>query len=463
MQCDMKKYFNFVIFAVIITFLFIVGARLINRPVGENDEGIYATTFLLVSRGYRLYKDVFFSQPPGFFLAIYPLFHFFGKTIQAGRLAVLIWSFVGVSSLFLLLLNRKHIYFAVFAVMSLFAVPLFFYQTATLQADILAVVFTLLCFVAMNFFQQNRNYVWFFLSVFFGSLSFWTKFDLAAPGLLLIGLFLIGRKNSKRNQVFNLYLLAAIIFFALSITLFLFIDFPAFLVNVVQLRTQAAKVYFFSLNRFLDLFKQNLLLSYIVICSVYFSFVKKDQSFIYNLLRVWFFVSFVSLFFFRPLFLHHLVFIVVPSILIFVWNIESYLSKKLLAFLIFSLGLLLVIRSWNVPQTLASEELRKAIDFVNTHTKRGDFVVSDEASIGILSLRLPPPNLSDISQVRISSGNLSPVEFKKTLEIFKPKIIISWNGRLQSFPQFEGMVEKDYVVSAEFEKGKVIYLRRDSF
>src|SRR3990167_2141215 len=185
MQCDMKKYFNFVIFAVIITFLFIVGARLINRPVGENDEGIYATTFLLVSRGYRLYKDVFFSQPPGFFLAIYPLFHFFGKTIQAGRLAVLIWSFVGVSSLFLLLLNRKHIYFAVFAVMSLFAVPLFFYQTATLQADILAVVFTLLCFVAMNFFQQNRNYVWFFLSVFFGSLSFWTKFDLAAPGLLL--------------------------------------------------------------------------------------------------------------------------------------------------------------------------------------------------------------------------------------------------------------------------------------
>ena len=56
--------------------------KLINKPVVDNDEGIYLTSFLLVDKGYPAYKNLF-SQPPGFLLSVYPGFVLFGKTLSA--------------------------------------------------------------------------------------------------------------------------------------------------------------------------------------------------------------------------------------------------------------------------------------------------------------------------------------------------------------------------------------------
>ena len=109
---------------------------------------------------------------------------------------------------------------------------------------------------------------------------------------------------------------------------------------------------------------------------------------------------------------------------------------------------------------LINDSQQNAIKIIEKHTNINDFVVSDEEILNGLSGRLPPPELSDVSQVRIKSNNLSPEKFKKIIDIYKPKLIIPWNGRLKSIKNFSEVI-KDYKIiylSSDFQK--IILLRQ---
>jgi len=96
----MMKSKSFIILSTIfLIVIFCTQFKLINRPVTDNDEGIYLTSFLLIDRGFPAYKKTYFSQPPGFLLSVYPGFILFGKTLQSARITVGIWSIIGLLAL----------------------------------------------------------------------------------------------------------------------------------------------------------------------------------------------------------------------------------------------------------------------------------------------------------------------------------------------------------------------------
>ena len=140
----MKSKGFIILTAIFLSVIFFTQFKLINHPVKDNDEGIYLTSFLLVDRGYPAYKKTYFSQPPGFLLAVYPGFILFGKTLQAARFTVGLWSLIGLLAIIWIGFELKNKWIGLLAIGLLFLVPSYFNQSLTFQSDILITTFSLI-------------------------------------------------------------------------------------------------------------------------------------------------------------------------------------------------------------------------------------------------------------------------------------------------------------------------------
>ncbi len=65
------------------------------------DEGVYWATLRAMDQGLSLYDRVFMSQAPLFPLSLFPFYHLFGSTIGAARLALVVFSLIGLVGAFL--------------------------------------------------------------------------------------------------------------------------------------------------------------------------------------------------------------------------------------------------------------------------------------------------------------------------------------------------------------------------
>ena len=68
---------------------------------GDLDEGIRGIQLLLMSAGYRPVQEIYSSQGPLLLDMLYPLYRLFGETLGAARLAVGLYSLVGILGVYL--------------------------------------------------------------------------------------------------------------------------------------------------------------------------------------------------------------------------------------------------------------------------------------------------------------------------------------------------------------------------
>jgi 4-amino-4-deoxy-L-arabinose transferase-like glycosyltransferase len=120
------------------------GLSAANLPQIDYDEGVYWQSLRALHNGYRLYEDVFCSQPPFFLLSIYPFYKVLGSTIASARIGVAILSSLGIPGAYLLgtaLAGRAG---GIAAIVALAATPLYLAQSHVLQAEGPAVALLLL-------------------------------------------------------------------------------------------------------------------------------------------------------------------------------------------------------------------------------------------------------------------------------------------------------------------------------
>ncbi len=461
----MKSKIFIILTVVFISVIFFNQFKLINRPVVDNDEGIYLTSFLLVDKGYQAYKKTYFSQPPGFLLSVYPGFVLFGKTLQAARLTISIWSMIGLLAVIWLGFELKNKWTGLLAAGLLSLIPSYFNQSLTFQSDVLITTFSLISLATLIRFGKNFYLPWFIISSFFLNLAFWTKFDITFFPSFFLALFLIYKdKKFFYKKIINLVL----IFFSVSLAFFIIFILPfgikEVFYNSILLRFQAASSSTsFSLFYYL---KKDILLSVIILVSLFLSFLK-NSNIRYPLIIVYIWSIFVLIifYFYRPLFPHHLVILTVPFVLLFSEISELFFrNKKLFSYFV---SILLIISMVNriyiatsTSSRLINQQQENAVKIINKYTNNEDVVVSDEEIFNGLSGRLPPPELSDISQVRIRSNNMTSENFRKIISTYKPKLIIPWNGRLESIKNFKENL-LGYRILTSFSSSKNIYIRID--
>jgi 4-amino-4-deoxy-L-arabinose transferase-like glycosyltransferase len=69
----------------------------LHGQIVEYDDGVYWQSLRGMADGHSLFASVFSSQPPLFLLGIYPFYAIFGQSLAAARLALLLFSLVGVA------------------------------------------------------------------------------------------------------------------------------------------------------------------------------------------------------------------------------------------------------------------------------------------------------------------------------------------------------------------------------
>src|SRR5215213_4787511 len=77
-----------------------VAARLVNLGAysGLFDEGIRAEQLFLMSSGYRPFRDIYAAQGPLLLDLLHPWFMLFGQDLAAARMAVGVYSLVGLAA-----------------------------------------------------------------------------------------------------------------------------------------------------------------------------------------------------------------------------------------------------------------------------------------------------------------------------------------------------------------------------
>ena len=460
----MKNKSFILITAIFLLIIFFSQFKLINHPVYDNDEGIYLTSFLLVDRGYRPYKETFFSQPPIFLLSVYPGFVLFGKTLQSARLTIGIWSLIGLLAILWISFELKNKWTGLLAISLLSLIPSYYNQTLTFQSDILITTFSLLSLAALIRFGKSLRLFWFIISAVFLNLAFWTKLDITFfPSFIVVLFFLYQKKKISIKSIISLIIL----FFAVSFGFFIFFILPFGISNVfydsIFLRFQAAAHSSFSFLLFDYLKKDNILLMVILGSLILSFFKKKNLRYPINIIFIWSIFVLIIFIFYRPLFPHHLVMLTVPMVLLFsqlvnlCFNNKKIYKSIVLVFLMIALVNRIYI-TIKTPSKLINNQQQYAVNIIKKYTKLNDVVVSDEEILNGLSGRLPPPELSDFSQVRIKSNNLTPENFMKIINTYKPKLIIPWNGRLESIKNFKENLT-DYRILTSISPSKNIYIR----
>ncbi len=463
----MKNKNLIILTAIFLLVIFFTQFKLLSHPVNDNDEGIYLTSFLLVDKGNPAYKKTYFSQPPGFLLSVYPGFALFGKSLKSARFTIGIWSLIGLVAILWVSYELKNKWAGLLAISLLYLIPSYYNQTITFQSDILVSTFSLLSLATLIRFAKSTRPPWFIISVFMLNLAFWTKFDVTLIPSFIMAIFLLFKeKKISIKNVVNLI----VVFFTVSLGFFIFLILPFGIKevfnNAILLRFQATATSSTSFLLF-NYLKKDIILSVIILGSLILSFFNKNKlNFSLKITFLWSIFVFNLFIFYRPLFPHHLVILAVPIVLLFSQLVDlNFSNKKIFKLLIIIIVIISLSNRINImiktSSKLINDQQQDAIEIIKKYTSIDDIVVSDEEILNGLSGRLPPPELSDISYVRIRSNNLTSENFSKIIRTYKPKLIIPWNGRLKSIKNFKENLS-GYKILTSISTAKNIYIKIDN-
>lgn len=463
----MKRIFHYLPFVLVFSVAVIVRVVAIRYPFGDYDEGVYLATVRSVAHGFSLISQTYNSQGPLFIYAA-ELFYRLSPTIWAVRMLAVLSSLAVIGLTYLLLDKRIGRMAALFAATYLALDTIFLVVSRTFQVDMpwLAVSFAAFYFLLQ--FHETARLRDMVLSAAFLSLGLLLK---ANPIMaIVVGIYIL---YAVSRHGWRVALRAACYPIVFSVVLLLTVpahDFARFYVNTVAVRTShvalTAGLWLTGSRRLLLshewplFFLDGLAAVWLAreaararsICRAV------DRHMPLFLLWTWLLVTVLAFSVYSPLFPHHLVFLILPALLVAspivqeVWDgARRHLAIRLVVAVavaaIVGYGATQGVSLAAVLTPLTSgydRSVLAAAGRVKQITGPRDYVVMDD-QIGLyLADRNTPPDLVDTSFVRIQSGLLSSVELEADIDQFQPTAVALLSGRLAAVPGFAAYLKRHY-------------------
>lgn len=433
----------------------ILGATQLHHSSVEFDEGSYLTTFMSVNAGFALYKPTSFAQLPGFFILTNPFLLLFGQTLLIARLSIFFWSLIGVCGiLWISNILTEDFSFGLLTMAILYTIPLYTKEILTFHIDALPSVFSLLALASILEFSQKKKTIWITFATFFTIIAILTKLDISLlPTIVIVYL------SSKRKT--NSMLKDSIVSIGTLLITFFLISLPFGLQNVIQafvFRVLATKKTHMDIALFSHLLVSQSLLMGVFVLGIILSSIlllkKKGNIFLLSF-YIWTLTTIFLLFLYHPLELHHFMLLTIPACLLLSYLIvllkKIFKGNKYVQFYpILLIGFVLLIHigtSFSFLNSLMNTTQKQAIQIIESHTLPKDFIVSDDELLSPFTNRLTPPGLTDVSFVRIQTGDLSPALFEKNIKTYKPKLVLPITGRLTSISNLKNiLLENRYIL-----------------
>jgi hypothetical protein len=466
----------------------------------DYDEGVYWQSLRAMAAGHPLFTSVFSSQPPYFLLSIYPFYMAFGQSIVAARVGVALFALVGLVAMYWLASMVGGRWAGLIALAVLVIDPQYLHEAQTLQAEGPAVAVEILS-VALAVAAWRSSGRWrAALALLAGvALAYGTLIKLlAVVALVPMALYLAapllracwvdGRLTRPPRTALigvgrDLGLLMAGAASMLIVGLVPFVGRLGLIWDqVVAFHIAIAQVSPLSVRNNLATIGPALRWGIIPAALVAgLAYWRRDWRIMPPLL--WLVASLAVLIRQDPLFAHHTV-IIAPCLALLaglgpavlrgirhspldIWPDWSKLATTAYTLVVAFVLAGSLVGSKSVLSDAASgpdAQERATLAVINTFAAPGELLVSDDPYAAALTGRSAPPELVDVSSVRIISGDLSTAELERIIERDHITTVVAVTGRFAAAPGFLSWLQSHFVRDAQFrhDPGALVYVRAPS-
>ena len=456
------------IFLVVAVLIFEIAALYLSLGYYDDfyDEGVYLQSARMMLRGYHLYSDIFYSQPPLGLPLIYFSFRLFGQSFFVAQSVMVAMAVVAVVSAVLATRQLADWMSAALAAGVMVLSPMELWISHTVTPVVPAIALSTAAMAFAIHYARRGSRVSLCLAAILVTGSILTKVlgVFTLPGVMLMagarhwntaGISWIQRgKLLLRDSSVILGIAATLI----AVTLF---EFGA--INVWQ---QAVEFHWAArsnpgtesamhqISSIASLVTGNCLVGTLSLCAIASIFAGAEGI----ALLGWTLFTFVGLLFHRPLFNHHLVILIPPIAITGAvgwerlpeaverlrnrWKTITPRSIEASVFLVQGAVIMVLIATLVLriaakiidPQPLTFPADIVAAQMIQRLTPADQAILTDAQSIAFLADRDVPPELTDTSFVRIGTGYLTLEEVIAYSNRYDVRLVLLWNRRLASIP-----------------------------
>ncbi|HEX6819639.1 MAG TPA: phospholipid carrier-dependent glycosyltransferase [Ktedonobacterales bacterium] len=488
----------------------------------EYDEGVYWLSLRAMTDGHLLYASIYNAQAPFFFASLYPLFLLLGQTLVAARVAIALYSLVGIATTYIIgnAVGSRYVGLAAAALVAVD--PLYLVQSRTLEAEMPSLALMLLGIALALEAGRRRDarrdsqVTWLIVaSGAFLGLALMVKL-LAVVGLVPAALALawpaqllqsradarIAHSSHIGDGPLVQPLWTELREAAPSLGRLLAGFFGACLIVLVPLLANLGTVYRQVVGVYLDasrLFGSPLQNNLHTLASLRgewplglaagfaLALALWRRSPIVLLVTAWALATFAALLQQPTPWSHHFVFLVPPLALLVALFVRfapslsrparwqrttGRLPLAPLQSALITYGAVVVLSAaFLIGATLSALEDQRAIIYpaadevvivnaLRTRSVPSQPVVTDDPYLVGLAGRSVPPQLIDTSLVRIQTGNLTAKQIEAIVSAQGVNAILFASGRLDQVPGLRAWVRRNYAVGQDFGDGRVLYLKQ---
>jgi hypothetical protein len=468
--------------------LLALAMRMVNPGVysGLFDEGIRTEQLFLMSAGYRPFRDIFAAQGPLLLDLLHPWFVLFGQDLAAARLAVGVYSLVGLAGTYWVGRLVGGRIGGAAATLLLALSPLYLEGSRLALAEVPAMSFAILAVGTALTYARNGSRGWLVATGVLLAVSLLVKPIALAAGVS-IGLAILGRGRSAWK---DLLILGAIVA-GIAVVVVFAVGLGGVLEQIIAYRMESRTSEGWSLDknrvalaRALS-FEQTALLG-LALGGALLLLARRGWR---ELCLVgWSVASVALLLIYSPLHGKHAVVMIPPAAIVAgaglsaAWR-EIRTGQRVFARTVVGL-VTLGLTGWylsTAPAAFAQsgqlmkvtadsdvdpalEQYADAVNVIATLSGPTDFVVTDHPYLTFLAQRLVPPPLVDTSKSRIRSRSLRASEAVALSAQYDPRLVVLWTDRLRALKDFKTWVEDEYrlvkVYNRRQDLDRGVYARR---
>lgn len=461
-----------------------------------NDEGAYLMWATLPLEGYPLYRETQAVQPPLFFEYIGLALRLGGRTLEAGRWAVLL-SFVGLLAVtgWLAYQANRWLGALVTAVMMALS-PLLFTVSGLVLAEVPATTLAVGSLACALLFWKLDHRSWLFGSGACLALSLLVK--ASHPFMLApLGLLILARRSSWKDSPAGLVRLnlwnrldwrnvvldglSWLTGFALPLGwALLSYDTPAMLRQVVlfrgDLRAAMPGSWTETGRHFYTFMTSHGALSLLALAGIVAGAQSgseprgsgPDGRLLFWVWLVWLLAAVGLLGWHSPLFYHHLAVMIPPLVLLGANGVTGLgrSRKKLLGRR--GLGLVLVgVAALNLPAAVEANQAtvsgvtggreQEALKLLQAVSSPDDFLMGDSQLLIFMADRRTPPPMGDVALVAVKAGWQTSAKMMALTEAYRSPAVVQWALRLPWLPDYLAWVQENYLAHRVWDNDHIIY------
>lgn len=454
------------------------------------DEGLNLMKAMLLRQGYSLYGEIWSDQPPLLTYLTLLVFRFWGYEAAPVRLVVLFTSSILLWAAFEYMRLVWGIVPALIGVILITLLPKYLILSVSVMEGLPAISFAMLALLALACWHKQHRYLFLILSAIALSLSVLIKLftGLLAP-IFVAGILIDGLDNFRIMRSWRSLLLPPaiwiLVFVLLTAGLGLALTGMENLPQLLETHLDASgsEVFdqaIYTINHFL---RPVWYILFLALVGTLITFRSRLWLGLYPL--AWMVTAYVSLYFHRPVWVHHQLLVTIPAAMLASIAIYEALGWVIdilrphlqwttnMAIRIAALvGLIMVVFTirplepyslLNPDTPVATDSLELGEDtekFLNRmirYAPQSKWVVTDLPMYAFQTGLPVPPNLAVFSLKRFASGNLTEDDIVQTIQEYRPEQILL--GR-QEYPIIKKFLMERYTMI--FTKGMVeLYLRND--